>query len=228
MTPELTEEFESAVASIRRDQEVRAVVITGRGQAFCAGGDLSSLERQLSWSESENERYMASFYRKYLGVLEIEVPVIAAINGAAIGAGLSVALACDIRLAAESARMGFTFVNLGLHPGMATLHLLPLIVGHGRASELVLSGKVIDATEAMRIGLVDRVVPADALQTDALDLARSIARKPGTAARTAKRVLAAGKRSGLDESLDVDAKVQARDFGSAPTRAAIAALRARS
>jgi enoyl-CoA hydratase/carnithine racemase len=203
-------------------------VLTGAGTAFSAGGDIETLTKQLEWTLTENERYMKAFYRKYLSLLSIEVPVIAAINGHAIGAGLSLALACDIRLAAETARMGVTFVNLGLHPGMATLHLLPLILGEARAADLILTGRLVEAREALAIGLVDRVHAPDTLMGAAVTLAKELAAKPGTAARTSKRALAARKLAGLDEALDRDAKLQAASFASSEMRAAIGSLTARA
>jgi enoyl-CoA hydratase/carnithine racemase len=206
---------------------VRAVVLTGTGSAFSAGGDLDSLIEQLDWPATRNEAHMREFYGAYLALLQIEVPVIAAINGHAIGAGLSFTLACDIRLAAEGARMGVTFVNLGLHPGMGTLHLLPIVVGHSRATDLILSGRLIDASEAKAIGLVDAVHPRDALMPAALELAKQLAAKPGTAVRTSKQVLVARKLAGLDEALEHDAKVQSVGFASPELRDALTNMRAR-
>jgi enoyl-CoA hydratase len=203
-------------------------VFTGAGTAFSAGGDIETLVKQLEWTPAENETYLKGFYRQYLSILSVDVPVIAAINGHAIGAGLSLALACDMRLAAEGARIGVTFVNLGLHPGMGTLHLLPLVVGEARAADLILTGRLVEAHEALTIGLVDRVHAPDALMAAAVTLGKELAAKPGAAVRTAKQALAARKLAGLDEALDRDAKLQAASFASTAMREAIGRMTARA
>ena len=227
MTPELTEEFPRAIEAVRTDAGVRAMVLTNSGSVFCAGGDLRTIEGQLDRSLEDNRRFMNDFYRAYLGILKIEVPTIAALNGHAIGAGLSMALGCDIRLAAEQARLGVTYLNLGLHPGMGTTHLLPLVVGHAHAADLIFTGRVVTASEGREIGLVSRVLPGDQLLDAALAMAREIAAKPAAAVRMTKRALVQEKLAGLEAALDYEAMAQMESFASPEMRRAIAQLRAR-
>lgn len=225
MTPQLTAEFQRAVDRLQRDEAVRAVVLTGTGTTFCAGGDLETLQAQLEWTPEQNRRHMAEFYRAYLSILRLEVPVIAALNGHAIGAGVCLALGCDIRLAAAGAKLGVTFLNLGLHPGMGTTHLLPQAVGYANAAELIFTGRVVDAEEALRMGLVSRVVPASELLEASLAIAREIAAKPSNPVRMAKRALVRQKLSDLEAALDYEAAAQMNSFASAEMREAIASLR---
>jgi enoyl-CoA hydratase len=227
MTPELTAEFPRAIAAIRADDGVRALVLTGSGSTFCAGGDLATLEQQLDWTPDRNRRFMGDFYRAYLSVLQVDVPVIAALNGHAIGAGLSMALGCDLRFAAEGIRLGFTYLNLGLHPGMGTTHLLPQVVGQAAAADLVFTGRLIGPEEALQIGLVSRVLPAGQLLPTSLAVAQEIAAKTPSGVRLAKRALVQPKLTGLEAALDYEATAQMTSFGSPEMRAALAQLRAR-
>lgn len=225
MTERLMRDYAGAISELQDDASVRAVVLTASGPAFCAGGDLSMLEAQLSWSPEENRRHMARYYRAYLSAIHLDVPTVCAIGGDAIGAGLSFTLSYDIRVAAESARLGVTYLNLGLHPGMGTMHLLPVIVGDGLAAELILAGQLISGTEAARIGLVNRAVPADRVRDTAMELARGIASKPTGAVRMAKRALAQRKLNGLEAALDYEATAQMSSFASAEMRAIVENMR---
>ena len=226
MTPELTDEFPRAIESVRHDPDVRALVVTNTGGVFCAGGDLRTLETQLGWTPEENRRFMGDFYRAYLSVLKVDVPTIAALNGHAIGAGLAMALGCDLRFASERARFGVTFLNLGLHPGMGTTHLLPRTVGYANAADLIFTARMIDAAEALRIGLVSRVLPPDGLLDEALGVAREIAAKPASGMRMAKRAIVQEKLAGLEAALDHEATAQMSSYASAEMREAIARARA--
>jgi len=227
MTPELTEEFPRAVDEIRKDSGVRALVLTNTGTTFCAGGDLRTLEAQLDWTPEENRRFMGDFYRAYLSILRVDVPTIAALNGHAIGAGLAMALGCDLRFASEQAKLGVTFLNLGLHPGMGTTHLLPRAVGYANAADLIFTCRMVDADEALRMGLVSRVLPADGLLEAALATAREIAAKPASGMRMAKRALVQQKLAGLEAALDHEATAQMSSFNSDEMRQAIAQLKDR-
>ncbi len=158
MNVELTEAFAAAVAQIGTDLDVRAVVVTGAGKAFCSGGDLGWINPGPGASVPEMRRKMRSFYPQFLAVRALDVPVIAAINGPAVGAGLCLAMACDIRVAADTATLAAPFTRLGMHPGMAATYLLTRLVGTARASELLFTSRTIDAREAEHIGLVNRVV----------------------------------------------------------------------
>jgi enoyl-CoA hydratase/carnithine racemase len=227
MTPELTEEFPRAIAEIRADAQVRVLVLTNTGSVFCAGGDLRTLERQLDWTPEENRRFMSDFYRAYLSILQVEVPTIAALNGHAIGAGLSVALACDLRFASDAARLGFTYLNLGLHPGMGTTHLLPGVVGYANAADLIFTGRLVEAAEGLQMGLVSRVFSSERLLEATLEVAREIASKSTSGVRMAKRALVQQKLTGLEAGLDYEATAQMSSFASPEMREAVARLRGR-
>lgn len=227
MTAELTDEFPRAIKEVREDADVRALVLTNSGGVFCAGGDLRTLETQLDWTPEQNRRFMRDFYRAYLSVLHVDVPTIAALNGHAIGAGLAMTLGCDLRFASAQARFGVTFLNLGLHPGMGTTHLLPRAVGYAHAADLILTCRMVDADEALRIGLVSRVLPADQLAETALATAREIAARPASPVRMAKRALVRQKLDGLEAALDYEAMAQMGSFSSPEMRRAIAELKSR-
>src|SRR4051794_14252226 len=151
MTGELTEAWSTAVASLRGDRSVRVVVVTGEGSAFCAGGDLSWIAESPDLSVDSIRDRMLPFYRTWLSIRELEAPSIAAINGHAIGAGLCLALACDLRYVARGAKLSAPFTQLGMHAGMAATWLLPEAVGIAAARELLLTGRVVDADEALRL-----------------------------------------------------------------------------
>jgi enoyl-CoA hydratase len=171
MSDEMAAEFARAVSALAALPKLRSVILTGAGKAFSAGGHLEMLERKQRLSGEENRRGMHLFYDSFLGILKLKVPLIAAINGAAIGAGLCVACACDVRVASEDAKLGFTFLKLGLHPGMGATFLVPRIVGRSVATELLLTGRVIGAKEAHDLGLVSKVVAKDAVLGEAEKIA---------------------------------------------------------
>jgi enoyl-CoA hydratase len=201
------------------------LVLTANGTAFCAGGDLERLDGMLAQPPDHNRRELKEYAQAYLSVLALDIPTIAALNGDAIGAGISFVLGCDIRLAAENARFGFTYLNIGLHPGMATTHLLPLIVGSSNAADLVLTGRVIRTPEALAMGLVSKVVPGERLMDEAMKLAAQIAAKPASGVRMAKRALARPKLEGLESALDYEATAQMNSYASSEMREALSALR---
>lgn len=201
MTGELTDAWARALVEVAADPQVRSVVVTGAGSAFCAGGDLSWLAESPDLTVAQLRDRMLPFYRTWLAVRSLGVPVIAAVNGPAIGAGLCLALACDLRYAATTAVFSAPFVQLGIHAGMAATFLLPEAVGLPRAREMLLTGRRVGAEEALRIGLCEAVHPPEELLGAALDTARQIAAGAPVAVRLTKAALAfAGHRS-LDEAL---------------------------
>jgi enoyl-CoA hydratase len=170
---------------------------------------------------------MGRFYRLFLRLRALPQPSIAAVNGAAIGAGCCVALACDLRLAASEAKLGLNFNRLGLHPGMAATWTLPRIVGAAQAAELLYTGRILDGAEAARIGLVNRAVPRAKLREEALALAHSIAANAPLAVQATKRSLALSGATTLDEQLDQEAREQAIGYESADLLEGLAAIRER-
>lgn len=208
MTAEMTAAWTAAVAGIRGDADVRCVVVTGEGQAFCAGGDLGWIAESPDLPVAALRDRMLAFYRDWLGIRDVEVPVIAAVNGPAIGAGLCLALACDLRYAGASARLSAPFVSLGMHAGMGATWLLPEVVGMAAARELLFTGRSASAEEARSIGLVSRVVDDDALLDEALTVARSVAAQAPLAVRLTKAALAGGGHASLEVALAWEAVAQ--------------------
>ncbi len=171
---EMAADFQRAVARLRQDSSIRAVIITGGGSCFSAGGDLEMLLAKAEQSKEQNKSDMLSFYNAFLCVLNLDVPVIAAVNGHAIGAGACLAMACDYRVIADDARLGFTFTRLGLHPGMGATLTLPRLVGTGVAIDLLLSGRIIAGREAAAMGLVNAAVPAAGVREAAVTYASEL------------------------------------------------------
>jgi len=233
MTEAMGLALRDAALALRDDGSLRAAVLTGAGRAFSAGGDLDMIEakaRRAAESpggavREENRAFMERFYRLYLSVLDLPFPTVAAIGGAAIGAGLCVALGCDVRVAARDAKLGLNFVRLGIHPGMGATFALPRLVGPARAAELLFTGRSVDGAEAERIGLVNRAVERAEVLPTALELAREMAASAPLAVRGAKQALARSLASSLDEQLRFEAEQQSRNYESADLREGIAAVR---
>lgn len=209
LSMEMAEEIKDAVGSAAADGDVGVLVLTGTGKAFCAGGDVKSMAEGAELPVHETRERILSYYRTALSVRDLDIPTIASLNGHAIGAGLTLALACDMRLAAEKAKMGATFVQIGLHPGMGTTYFLPRLVGLAKACELIFAAKVIDAREAERIGLVNAAVPAEELEERTRELALAIAKGPSIALRMAKHAIYQGVESDLESVLKYEAFAQA-------------------
>jgi enoyl-CoA hydratase/carnithine racemase len=227
MTPDMGEAMVAAVERLRGDPGVRVVLVTGAGRSFSAGGNLAMLARDAGLSGDEGPSMKGSpkdFYSRFLSIRRLEVPTIAVINGHAIGAGLCFALGCDMRIAAREAKMGMTFVRLGIHPGMGATHLLPRLVGSAVACELLFSGRVFDAAEAARLGLVNRVVNGDALGDAARQLAEEIAGAGPIAVRMTKRAIYQGLSHNLEESLELEALQQGVTFGTEDAKEGIRAM----
>lgn len=213
MTPELGDALAARVAEIVADESVRAVVLTGSGGVFSAGGDLAMLERLRTLRPRETEAFMRSFYSRYLSVTTLSVPTIAAIEGAAIGAGFCVALACDLRIVAEDAKLALNFAQLGLHPGMGATYLAPLRAGAERGLELLLTGRRFDGREAHAMGMALEAVAPGAAKNQAVTLAKRIADAAPLAVRGILRN-ARLDRSALERALGHEAREQATSYAS--------------
>lgn len=225
MGEEMAAQFSAAASKLKSDPSLRVVVITGSGKAFSGGGNLDMLEAKTRISPAENERLMMEFYRSFLSVQEIEVPVIAAINGHAMGAGLCLALACDIRIASEDAKLGLNFVHLGLHPGMGSTYFVPRLLGDARAAELLYTGATVSAAEGARLGLVNRVVPHGDFPAAVDELTGQVLRGGPRAIRELKASLRALRGASLEECLRREAACQAGDYAGSEFREGIAAAR---
>ena len=223
MTAELTAAWAAAVAGLAADETLRCVVVTGAGPAFCAGGDLSWIGESPELEVGRVRERMRPFYETWLSVRSLDVPVIAAVNGPAVGAGLCLALACDLRYAAAGATFSAPFLRLGMHPGMAATYLLPEVVGLARARELLLTGRRVGAEEALALGLVSGVSAPESLLDDALAVATGIADSAPIAVRLTKTALAYAGHASIDAALDWEGLAQPLTMVSADLREGLAA-----
>jgi 2-(1,2-epoxy-1,2-dihydrophenyl)acetyl-CoA isomerase len=218
----MKEELLAALKDAARDKDVRVLVLTGAGRAFSAGQDLK--ERQGADVPDLGTELRARYNPIALAMRRLEKPIIGAINGVAAGAGCSIALACDIRIAADSASFIEVFGRVGLVPDTGSSWLLPRLVGYARAAEMVFGADPVDATTAERIGLVNRVVPADQLHDEAHALAAKLASAAPLALALAKRGLNRALESSLEEALEYEAQLQAIAGRSADHREGVAAF----
>lgn len=204
-----------ALDGVAADPSVRVLVLTGAGRAFCSGGDLAQIGKgRQSGDASALEPVLRAGMQIALKLRTMPQPVIAAVNGAAAGAGMNIALAADIRIAAEEATFGQNFARVGLYPDYGGTFFLPELVGPSKAAELIYTGDMIDARTAERLGLVSRVVPAAQLEAEVKALAQKLASGPQIAIRAAKQKLFASKRQALEQALDQEVKNQLICFQS--------------
>jgi enoyl-CoA hydratase/carnithine racemase len=205
--------FEQMCDRINADRDVRCVILTGAGDAFCSGGNVKDMLAKRGLTEGTPleimERYRSSIQRIPLSLYRLEVPLIAAVNGPAYGAGCDIACMCDIRIASTTARFAESFTKLGIVAGDGGSWFLPRAVGFSRAAEMSFTGDPVDAQTALAWGLVSRVVSPDALAGEARALAERIAANPGPSLRLAKRLLREGQRCGLESLLEMTAGFQA-------------------
>ncbi len=224
MTPELLDAFAAATTSARTDSSVRCIVITGTGTCFSSGADFKSTLQRSDGAPHERSYAM---YAPFLSVLDIEVPVIGALNGHAVGGGFGLALVCDLRVGAERAKYGANFVKLGLAPGMAISYLLPRIVGLPRANELLFTGRLVDGLEAASLGILNRALPDADVLAHAMELARTIAANAPLAVRETKAAIRRGLALAVREAARAEAYAQAETIATDDSREGIAALLAK-
>jgi enoyl-CoA hydratase len=230
MTEVMGDALASRCAELAADPDLRAVVLTGTPPAFSAGGDLGMLEDLARRTREEGldaTGFMRDFYRRFLSLRELPVPAVAAINGHAVGAGLCVALACDLRIVADDAKVGLNFARLGLHPGMGGTWLLPRLLGTQQAAAWLYTGALVSGEAATRQGLALESVPGDEVLPRALALARDIAASSPVVVRQLKTTLAEVERGDLSSALDREAAAQAVNYGTADLVEGLAAGRAR-
>jgi enoyl-CoA hydratase/carnithine racemase len=222
MTPELLGAFAEASAAARGDREARCVIVRGEGSCFSAGADFKAT-LQLDDGGLPHERSFA-MYRPFLSLLDVEVPVIGALNGHAVGGGFGLALVCDLRIANRDARYGANFTRLGLHSGMAISYLLPRLVGLPRASELLYTGRLIDGAEAERIGLVNRAVAPNEVLGEARALANEIAASAPLVVRTTKQAIVRGLGWDPKTAARLEAPIQAESLRTEDAKEGMTAL----
>jgi enoyl-CoA hydratase len=234
MTQAMGEAFHTEVERLRGDERLRAVVLTGapEGGAFCAGGDLGMIgghaERGAAApgdARAAARATMKRFYELFLSLRDLPCPTVAAINGHAIGAGLCITLACDLRIAARDAKLAFNFARLGIHPGMGATWTLPRLLGPARAAELLYTGRTLSGEEAAAVGLVGRAVARDEVLPAARALAAEIAASAPIPVRGIKRALRDSPDRDLDAQLGFEAEQQALCYETADMQEGLAAAR---
>jgi enoyl-CoA hydratase len=230
MTEAMGDALASRCSELAADPELRAVVLTGTPPAFSAGGDLGMLEDLARRTRDEGldaTEFMRAFYLRFLAVRDLPVPVIAAINGHAVGAGLCVALACDLRIVADDAKVGLNFARLGLHPGMGGTWLLPRLLGGQQAAAWLYTGALVSGEVAARQGLALESLPGDEVLPRALALARDIAASSPVVVRQLKTTLGEVEGIDLSAALDREAAAQAVSYGTDDLLEGLAAGRER-
>jgi enoyl-CoA hydratase/carnithine racemase len=225
---DMVEALLAALDRLETDPEARVAVLTGAGSAFSSGGNLKKMASEDGLASKRpvqtRRNYKRGIQRLPLAFAALEVPVIAAVNGPAIGAGCDLACMCDLRIASDKARFAESFVKLGIIPGDGGAWLLPRVVGFAKAAEMALTGDAIDAAEALACGLVSKVVSADRLLNEARALAARIAVNPPQAVRMARRLLWESRTASLDHILELSAAMQALAHTTDDNREAISAF----
>lgn len=209
----MREELESALAALESDEQVRCVVITGVGRAFSTGGDVTVMQELIENADIVRfESLVRAGARVVQRIDDMTKPVIAAINGPAAGAGAALALACDLRVASETASIGFGFLRVGLHPDWGGTYFLPRLIGPALAAEYTYTGEMINAERAEKLGLFNRVVPAANLEAVARSLAGQIAAAPAGVMIDLRRTLRRALHTPLADVLDAEISAQLRAF----------------
>jgi enoyl-CoA hydratase/carnithine racemase len=226
MTPALLDAFAQASAAARADEDIRALIVTGTGTCFSAGADFTAGVQRGGADVPPHERSYA-MYEPFLSLLDIAVPIVGALNGHAVGGGFGLALVCDIRIAARDAKYGANFVAVGLAPGMSISFLLPRLIGLARASELLLTGRLVDGAEAERLGIVNRAVPVAEVMTEAMAMARTIADNAPFGVRATKAALRGDLAAEIRAAAHAEAHQQAKSLTTDDAREGMAALLAK-
>ncbi len=201
LSPDLLEELKRAIEDAKADKEIRVMVITGSGRAFSAGADVGAMVDTTPFQAKESSLRGHMIFKM---LEDLDIPVIAAINGYALGGGCELALACDIRIASEKAWLGQPEINLGIIPGWGGCIRLPKQVGVAKAMEIILTGDRISAQEALQIGLVNKVVPEDKLEATVNEIAEKLASKPPIAVKLAKKVIRKGLECDLEAGIQLE------------------------
>lgn len=208
MSDKMIRELCSVTSDLKEDNSVKVVIINAKGRAFSAGGDLNAEIFSIP-SSMELKRTLNRTHQYILNLRTMEKPVIASVHGLAVGGGCDLALACDIRIASEDSKFSIAYVNVGLHPDLGASYLLAPLVGFGKACELIFTGKMIDAREAERIGMVNQVVPAEQLSSATLEMARAIAKGPSIAIGYAKTSIYQSWHRDILAAQEEEARIQA-------------------
>jgi len=227
-SPEQFQEIVSLCDELRQDYSVKVIILTGAGSSFCAGGNVKDMrDRSGIFAGSPvalRDSYRNGIQRIPTALYNLDIPIVAAINGHAIGAGLDLTCMCDVRIAAEGAKFSESFVKLGIVPGDGGAWLLPRVIGMPKASLMALTGDMIDAQTALEYGLVTEVVPSEKLEQAALSVAQRIAANPAHGLRLTKRLLREGQHMRLDSLLELSAAYQSIAHNTQDHREAVSAF----
>jgi len=225
MTEDILSGIQQRILEVKADPDVRCVIITGKGSSFCAGADFKSGAQRNAGARplQPNERSF-SMYQPFLTVLELEVPVIGALNGHAIGGGMGLALVCDMRVANKKSKYGSNFTKLGLHPGMATTYFLPRFVGIPKAAELLFTGRLVNGEEACDLGLMNYAEEPDQVLAKAQELATEVASCAPIANRWTKRSLYENVDWNPVPAAKMEADLQSRSIETEDNKEGVAAL----
>ena len=221
----MRQELAQCIRELAGDDTVRVLVVTGAGRAFCAGADIGYMRQLLESGDVESFKALVEAGREVVtAIRSVEKPVIASLNGPAAGGGANLALAADLRIASERASIGQTFNRIGLHPDWGGTFFLPRLVGQSKALELIMTGDMVPADEALRIGLVNAVVPHDELEARTRELAENLSRKPPRAIALAKRAVYESEERSLSRMLDTELENQLSCFQTADAREGLLAF----
>lgn len=209
ISPELIDDLYNAMGAIEKDDDTRAIVLTGKGKAFSAGGDLEKdLIPVSKMTPMEWKKYFVYFTSLTQRIYNLKKPVIAAINGVTVGGGCDLAMACDIRIASDKARFGHGYIKMGIIADMGGNYLLPRVIGLGRAKLFAFTGDLIDAREAERIGLIDKLVPADKFEEETAKLVKKIATGPTAAIIFTKEAMRRSLNMSMDDAFEFSVNLQ--------------------
>jgi 2-(1,2-epoxy-1,2-dihydrophenyl)acetyl-CoA isomerase len=225
LNKDLAVALNESLGRLTTDKSIYVVIITGAGRAFCAGGDLGVIgEGRNHKDTTELEPLLRAGMHAVLKMRSMAQPVIASVNGVAAGAGMNIALGADIRIAAEAATFGQSFIKVGLFPDYGGTYFLPELVGRSKAAEMFYTGDMIDAKEAFRLGIVNRVVPNDQLEAETKKFAQRIAEAPSVSIRAMKNALFGSHKQELEKALDEEVEQQLKCFKSPDCREGINAF----
>ncbi|MFC1925952.1 enoyl-CoA hydratase/isomerase family protein [Chloroflexota bacterium] len=225
--PQMYNELSSAFEDIAGDEAVRVMIITGAGRGFCGGGDTGEMGEGSIYTrldiEALGQRIRQTTQKPIISLRKLEIPTIAMVNGFAVGGGFDIACACDIRIGSERARFTNAFVRVGLATEWGIDYYLPRIVGLGKASEILYTGRWVEAEEAERIGLLNTLVPAGDLERETMELARQLAKGPPIAIKLTKKLVKEGLETDRETTLETSAEYQAIAIASQDHREGVAA-----
>ncbi len=225
LTYQMFEELEAALNQVVADRDIRALVVTGNGRAFCCGADFTLIDFVMKLGSQELMEKIRYFQSVFTMIETIQIPVIAAINGYALGGGLDFALACDIRIAAGGAKMGEQYINVGVMPDLGGSQRLPRIVGLGKAKEMMLLGEMISTEEAEKIGLISKVVPSSEFESETKTLANKMASGATVALGWAKKAMNEGFGRDILSGLELEVLGQSLCMQTEDVREALTAFR---